>query len=79
MQCNEYVMSHGSTSTTTQRLGELTTDRDPKAEEIQRMVARAIPKAEKMARAAKAPKKPGTCTRCGRAGHYSPDCSALDD
>ena len=36
--------------------------RDPKAEEVQKMVAQAIPKAEKMARAVKAPKEPGTCT-----------------
>jgi hypothetical protein len=36
--------------------------RDPKVEEVQRMVAQAIPKAEKMARAVKAPKEPGTCT-----------------
>jgi predicted GIY-YIG superfamily endonuclease len=52
------------------------TARTPKSEEVQRMVAQAIPKAEKMARAAKAPKEPGTCYRCGRAGHYSPACYA---
>ena len=66
-------MSHGTTETTTQPLGVVTPARDPKAEELQRMVAQAIPKAEKMARAGKAP---GTCTRCGRAGHSSPDCYA---
>ena len=50
--------------------------RDPKAEELQRMVAQAIPKAEKMARAVKAS---GACTRCGRAGHSSRDCNARSD
>ena len=66
-------MSHGATDTTTQSLGVLPPARDPKAEEIQRMVAQAIPKAEKMAKAVKAP---GNCTRCGRVGHSSPDCYA---
>jgi hypothetical protein len=69
-------MSHGATDTTTQGLVILTPVKTSKSEELQRMVAQAIPKAEKMARAVKTPKEPGTCTRCGRAGHSSPDCYA---